>query len=368
MEATHCAARRNGNGSGTTTGLVGSLAGNGKNKRPRDTSNWLDPNSICSFCATVPACVTVMLPVLGRTKRSAQPFCLCCYYTSSAVRQDAQNFVTVLNQEQVDLQLPDMQQLFSEAYLELAKEIGEETARAFQTQRNSVDPLAALLHPTTSSKTFRKSTKNKASTFASSSTKTSSVKRGPPPLTAEEKKAGKAQDGGFLREVQLPERLLKTQQQQARLQRQQVARMNRAAATSASGLGATTAAGKSTTLAQASSNSSSKRRKGSGRSIWNMAMDGVGPELAEAAAAMRAVKDRRQDDGDGNMNSNNYHDDTNNAFNVVCSCGSQKVRSFGNVTSRNQDVRKGEIWGTDRDAVVNRYQCNQCGKMWNEEE
>lgn len=54
---------------------------------------------------------------------------------------------------------------------------------------------------------------------------------------------------------------------------------------------------------------------------------------------------------------------------AVCTCGSKDVRSFGNVTSRNQEVRKGEIWGTDRgEEVINRFQCNKCGRMWNEVE
>jgi len=55
--------------------------------------------------------------------------------------------------------------------------------------------------------------------------------------------------------------------------------------------------------------------------------------------------------------------------NVVCTCGSKDVSSFGNITSRNQEARKGEIWGTDRgEEVIHRYQCNQCGRTWNEVE
>jgi hypothetical protein len=52
-----------------------------------------------------------------------------------------------------------------------------------------------------------------------------------------------------------------------------------------------------------------------------------------------------------------------------CSCGSSNVRSMGNTTSRNQDLKKGETWGMkDRgEEVMFRYQCNGCGKMWNEE-
>eukprot|EP00569_Conticribra_weissflogii_P000543 CAMPEP_0171354126 /NCGR_PEP_ID=MMETSP0878-20121228/44545_1 /TAXON_ID=67004 /ORGANISM="Thalassiosira weissflogii, Strain CCMP1336" /LENGTH=583 /DNA_ID=CAMNT_0011860089 /DNA_START=68 /DNA_END=1822 /DNA_ORIENTATION=+ len=51
------------------------------------------------------------------------------------------------------------------------------------------------------------------------------------------------------------------------------------------------------------------------------------------------------------------------------SCGSSKIESHGNITSRNNDVRKGEVWGMkDRgEMVVERYRCLNCGKVWNEE-
>mmetsp|Transcript_5533 Transcript_5533/g.11320 ORF Transcript_5533/g.11320 Transcript_5533/m.11320 type:complete len:300 (-) Transcript_5533:2-901(-) len=51
------------------------------------------------------------------------------------------------------------------------------------------------------------------------------------------------------------------------------------------------------------------------------------------------------------------------------SCASTNIESHGNITSRNNAVRKGEVWGMkDRgEMVVERYRCLNCGKVWNEE-
>ena len=145
-------------------------------------------------------------------------------------------------------------------------------------------------------------------------------------------KAGGSGDGGFLRGVPLPERLMKTQRDQARLQAAQIARMN---AIASGGVSAESGL--------------FKRRKASRKSIWNMAMD-PNQESAE-----------QDTPGDISLQA---------AIVPACSCGSKDVQPFGNITSRNQDLKKGETWGAkDRgNDVVFRYRCNSCGKMWNEEE
>ena len=278
---------------------------------------------LCNFCAKIPAALLVHLPVLGRKKRAATPYCLTCYYTTSAVRQDPEKYVAILDQEEHEKQLPAIQQLFSECFLELQQELTEESALAFQKQKR--DPLAMLSRGlVSSSKKRRKLVANKG--------------QAPDPL---KKKEGRANDGGFLRDIGLPERLRKTQQEQAELQNEQLARMNQAAS-----------AARRASRSPTTPSSVNKRRKGSGKSIWNLAMD----------------KGR---DGKLSTVSKNYKEtnDDSTLLNVVCTCGSRDVRSFGNITSRNQEVRKGEIWGTDRgEEVINRYQCNTCGRTWNEVE
>ena len=151
-----------------------------------------------------------------------------------------------------------------------------------------------------------------------------------PKLSPEKKKAGDMGDGGFLRSVPLPAKILKTQQEQARLQREQIERMNQAAAAA--------------TKVSESSNVY-KRRKSSRQSIWNLAMDPS--KVAEAETS-----------------------DKLEVYIPACTCGSKNVEAVGNITSRNQDLKKGETWGMkDRgEDVVGRYRCNQCGRMWNEVE
>jgi hypothetical protein len=273
-----------------------------------NNNNTQQARNLCSFCQQVPAAVTVQVAVLHRKKRAAAPYCLACYYTTAAVRQDTEKYVSVSDPAQLDEQLPPMQQLFSEVYVELQQELSEESARAFQKQKS--DPLAML------------------------APKRRMVKA-PKPASHGQKKAGDAADGGFLRSIPLPERLKKTQQQQARLQQAQIARMNQSAALSS--------------LSSTTSNVY-QRRKSSRKSIWNLAMD---PNAAQA------IQESKEDDTAAVED-----------LPACSSCGSRNVKSFGNVTSRNQDMRKGETWGMkDRgDDVVTRCQCNQCGKIWNEAE
>jgi len=203
----------------------------------------------------------------------------------------------------LDDQLPAIQKLFSEVFVEIRKELEEESERAFQKQKD--DPLA-MLH-------YAPKRKLKA------------------PPRGIDKKAGKEADGGFLRDVPIPERLLRTQQQQAKLQRKQIERMKRAE----------TAPNEQSRLF--------KRRKSSKKSIWNLAMETPKKESSTPIASIQEMASQAS---------------------VTCSCGSADVRSFGNITSRNQDIRKGETWGMkDRgDEVVTKYRCNTCGKSWHEEE
>ena len=274
-----------------------------RKRKSSDSSAAQTPlDNTCSFCQQVPAALAVQVPVLHRKKRAATPYCVACYYSTSAVRQDPEKYVSVLDEQLLDEQLPPLQQLFSEVYIELHKELSEETARAFQKQKK--DPLA-MLHR-------------------------AAPKRKPPPPISQKKKAGNAADGGFLRSVPLPERLLRTQQQQARLQQEQIARMNRIAK-------------------EGDISSVYQRRKSSRKSIWNLAMD---PNAAKAIA-----------EGAGNLEASLEEHVT------PCSCGSKDVRNFGNITSRNEGATKGEILGSgSSNDVVTRYQCNTCGKTWNEEE
>ena len=294
--------------------------------RSHDRTTIAD-NAMCSFCARTPAALTVKLPVVGHTKkRAATPYCLVCYYTSSASRQDAK-YVSIANAEEQQRQLPAMQTMFSECFLELQQEISKESVEAFSRQKN--DPLAAML--TTSSKSSKGKRKS-ASIFDPNRQK---------------KKTGNASDGGFLRDVELPGRLKTIQRQQALVQQEQLTRM--AAQVGDKKQQSSTTSFTSSTLLPPQHQ---RRRKGSGKSIWNLAMAPTNAKSAPAVSHKSSTTDE------------------NNLHGVICtSCGSKDVHSFGNITSRNGDARKGEIWGSAREStVVTKYQCNKCGRTWNEEE
>lgn len=262
-------------------------------------------SEVCSFCQGTPAALTVLVPIRHRKKRIPALYCVSCYYTTSVVRLDSEKYVSVCDQTQLDEQLPAFQTLFGQVYVEIRNELEVESERAFQSQKT--DPLAMLHH----------APKRKLKA---------------PPKSGPDKKAGKKADGGFLRDVPIPERLLRTQQQQAELQKAQIERMNRAALQN----------DESTNLYQ--------RRKASKKSIWNLAMETSRQSSSKPISSVQEVATETS---------------------VTCSsCRSTNVTSFGNITSRNQDMRKGETWGMkDRgNEVVTKYQCNNCGKTWLEEE
>lgn len=327
---------------GTQLASASSSAITTVNKKKRQQS-FNDDNgesideAVCCFCAQNPAVLTVKLPVLGRKKRADMPYCLRCYYTSSAVRQGKQN-VSILNSREQERQLPAIQTLFSDCFLELQQDISKASLEALSQRPKNHDPLAALLGMSTKSK---------------------------PNKRLEKKKAGNIDDGGFLRNVDIPERLKQTQHQQARSYQQQMARMEQLAGSNT--IDGSASARRNSNVKAAPTNryasstmttttsSLSNRRKGSRKSIWNLAMDPASSQSKEKQTAVSHISATQEDE---------------NTTGITCtSCGSKSVKSFGNITSRNGDVRKGEIWGTDRDStVVTRYQCNNCGRTWNEEE
>lgn len=220
------------------------------------------------------------------------PLCWLHYYTSRAVRESQ---VTAKFHEET---IPDhVQILFAEAFLELQQELAEESARAFQRQQQ--DPLGII-------KSLR-------------------GPRTKPPPPAKRKVPKEKDAGGFLRDVPLPERFGRMQQQGH-----------------PQGIPATPQP------RPPDSNDGYgnpyQRRKGSGKSIWNMALD-------KTRKSVQATMEE------------SYHSTSS------CTCGATQVTSTGNVTNRNNDIKKGETWGVkDGPNVVMRYQCNHCGKTWNEEE
>ncbi len=274
--------------------MMSSTSGASGSKRPFSSTQKV---TMCSFCGKAPAAVSVEMKLTTR-KAKPTPFCTSHYYTTSAVRHAP---VTVLDQDIVNDQLQNgVQQVFAQAFSELQQEMAHESARAFQQG----DPLAIV-----------------------------GELRGKPKA----KKTLQTPQGGFMRKVPVPQRLIQAQHDQARLQREQTARMTAAAATSREV-------------------NPYERRKPSRSNIWNVAMKEPTQEEVKILANERYK-----------MSSGN---ESNRVSGVKCSCGSSKVSTAGNISNRSSEMTKGETWGSkDRgESNISRYQCHSCGRIWNQED
>lgn len=302
-----------------------------KRKRPRTEAEQRRGKStgpLCSFCRKTVAAVTIRPPPTAANRKSnlksapPEPFCVLHYYTTSAVRSNPAG-VSILNQIELDKQLIPMQELFAESFLQLQQELSEQSARTFASHHD--DPLA-ILHDLNKKR----------------------LKKTPPIV----KKQVDKNAGGFMQDVPLPERLLRTQRQQATLQAQLTQRMNQAAI-----MQKETASGHTDI---------SKRRKSSRKSIWNVIID----QDEKRSLQMSAAGAQAAEAANNSERCQSPTPDIRFSHGTSCSCGSAKVEIVGSSSSRNQDMAKGETWGSkDRsDEVMIRYRCNHCGKTWNEEE
>ena len=238
--------------------------------------------------------------------------------------------VSIINKDEVSAQLSYVQDLFSEAFTELQKEISMEAAKSFESmvERGS-DPLSILKDP-------------RRKTIAR-----------PRPSNKKSTKDGNVNDGGFMKRVQSKEIELLEQQ------KKRISLSNGIGPVPVSGPDGLDDDGRSegndrrarVSRAKPKESNPYKRRKISAKSSWNLVLNGN-------------LKENLREAEDDNQNSNKKTD----FFGVTCTCGG--VSSvFGNTTSRNNDVPKAETWGTKRDnEIMTRYQCQSCGKIWNEEE
>ena len=295
-------------------------------KKNHDDDNVDDMTTRCSFCRSSVAAVAVrtLEPIQPRSRTTTtvtRPYCLLHYYTTPASRVPTK-YVTLIDPEAYDAQYPAAQKLFAEAFVQLQQELGETMARSATANQKNNDPLAVLhqIH------------------------KKAQRRPKAPPVKPVTKRAS-SEEGGFLKQVTTPERLVRTQQAQARKQEALLKRMERAAAAAPDDLDSNSRNNKPDI---------SKRRKSSRKSIWNSVIDRNESDNdddktpATTAAAIHAASEMHGS--------------------AVCSvCQSNRVRILASNTAR--DVRKGEIWGgSGRDEVSTRVQCLDCGKMWNEEE
>ena len=360
-----------------------------------------DDPSLCWFCQEARAVLRVQLPhprfPKSSTKKITRCLCLLHYYTTPAARmttdvtstreataaiavsstnsrllpqvhhrrwpqpeQQVGNnkvLVEVLDEEEMELKLKPMQELFAEAFVQLQQELSEEAAIAYTAQQH--DPLA-ILHNLN-----KKQPRRTAGVLK---------KQKPPlPKTTTESNSG----GGFLRDVPLPERIVRTREKQAQVQRDMEHRMERAAAvTTTTMTPAETETQNSsrfiTTLRQppaaaAPERDYSKRRKASRKTIWNTILESNASSNNPKCADGNRLFDKNNESSTTAVPELTAADAL--ASTTTCTCGSNQVHILGTNASRNQDLKKGETWGMkDRgDEVIDHLQCQSCGRTWSEE-
>lgn len=280
--------------------------------------------------------------------------------TQSGQKKKNKKTSLLVEYERTKKQLPAVQELFAEAFVELRTEIGEASARAFQHTKNNNadDPLAGLLSNGSSSsfKSMPSQVKKYSFPRSNSKRKSSSTERNNTKRAASAKSSDT--EGGFIREAILPEKLRRLQHSNNNLDQPS----KRFVPSSQQH--------RSETDTMSNPNPYRKRKKPS--SIWHQILDSNDNATSK----------------DNNTNSNNKKpkakrnwDDmekemiesfnTNNAGTSkhCISCKSTNIEIVGNSTSRNSDMTKGEVWGMkDRgETVVERYRCLKCGRIWNED-
>ena len=97
----------------------------------------LHPNLVVCICGATESCIVI--PSISGN----QHFCLLHYYTTGAEKTKKKSLL--IDNRTIHQQLPQVQEIFAEAFTDLQTEIREESARAFKTAANSGDPFAELL-------------------------------------------------------------------------------------------------------------------------------------------------------------------------------------------------------------------------------
>lgn len=360
----------------------------------------------CTFCSQ-PAALTVSSSLVSR------PYCLTHYYTSRAVRTGTANpnKVHILGPDGSEIfgigtaqedsaeaqhsemakQLPAMQDMFAEAFTSLRDRIANKLSGgggvagfggvagaasrkagkkkspeggAVASKRNSHDPLADLLggpSPSSSSFSAKRRVRKRPSSERPAQPK--------PPATG-----GKEDnEGGFVRDIQLPTRYV---EQQRKMARAEVAERRRLMSTQGTrdtvGRKPKPAGSAVSALSHVETNPY-KRRKPNRSSIWNLAMDGAVASAGGATPNNKSGGDQVSTSSNGGAGgaAQSSWDAIEQSMRptVRCTCGSTDVSNDLNITGRANDMPKGETWGfKDRSDVVLRYRCSRCGKTWNEEE
>ena len=298
-----------------------------------------------------------------------QALCLLHFYTTDACRKvsigtnselkEQHTTATIIGPNELQQQIPAQQELFAEAYLQIQQQI-QDAMRQQQQEELSAnhddDPLAII---TDLNKGF-----NNIPRANQGYDRLKSLL----PRVKKVKPHNPFPEGGFLRHVPTPERIIQVQQQQVQQQQELIARMNQSSASNSTNqndvdpesIRIATNDKSKTSSHSTKTTDVTQRRKPSRANVWTV----ISQEDRKQAATTMTVRPTTEST-DNEVVVPQY--DTS----VVCTCGSTAtVEVLSSNTNKSQDMTKAETWGNkDRhDEIINRYLCHHCGKSWNDVE
>lgn len=347
----------------------------------------------CSYC---PATPVVLIEYSMTTKRSndhrnsnnnhqslkpppQQPLCLLHFYTTDACREVSTNnnnnntkdqctTATIIDPIVFQQQLPPQQELFAEAYLQIQQQIQD----AIQQQQllsdsalenSNDDPLAIItdLNKGYSNNDIPRKYQTAYDNLKSLRPRMKKVKH--------QNSKDNCPEGGFLRHVPTPGRIIQVQMQQVQQQQDLIARMNQSNHQNdiqQDGTTSSTLVFDNTNKKTASSLKTvipdlTQRRKPTRTNVWNIVSQDDRRVAASSATAATSIHTTTLSDDNILQHENNS---------ITCTCGSTTVEVLSSNTNKSQDMTKAETWGNkDRhDEIIHRYLCHHCGKSWNDVE
>ena len=303
-----------------------------------------------------------------------QLLCLLHFYTTDACRNvtsnsastDQYTTATIIDPMVLRQQLPPQQELFAEAYLQIQQQIQDVMQQRQQLRlddddddddddgnnndndRND-DPLAII---TDLNKGYNgNDVPSRFPAFDNMKSLRSRMHKVKPTPSS-------GPEGGFLRHVPTPERIVQVQLQQVQQQQELIDRMYQSSTSHAldGSHTTTTATSSKQTIADWT-----QRRKPTRTNVWNIISHEDRKQAAVSSSESSISKMTQSDE---------VQQQTHEDSSKTCTCGSTKVEVLSSNTNKSQDMTKAETWGNkDRhDEIIHRYLCHHCGKTWNDVE
>ena len=317
---------------------------------------WKYSKSNCTFCQNTPATILITGKLMGSDPK---PLCLTHYYTTRSVLVTNINRIHVIPKlssspenngsqnntktSNFETQLLSIQELFSQAFIELQKDVAEESARSFNQMKNSSDPLS-ILNDNRNHKLQRQRLRKRK-------------------LKAKQNIQTEDKEGGFIRYIALPDKMIQHEKKQKNLiqiqselndsqKKETNLKLNNAIETDKSKM----------------EYNPYKRRKPKKKSYWDLNESSSSKSDPILSSSLSSANQINLSIVENSISCHNPK------------CNSQNIKKIQNninmqhlCNDNNQAMTKGEIWGyKDRDnADINgsstMFHCLDCGKVWREE-